>query len=153
MEDLIDFIGADSEPARWYRGADLFLSCSVYETFSLATVEAAAAGLPVVSTAVGVAHELVFGGDTDDELAGVVVEERPAGFWPCHCRARQRSGDAGEDGRGRIASGQAHSWDHVAEKVGEVYEEILKRSGTWQGPVPNEMPNRQSTALPSGLAS
>ncbi len=61
VEHLIDFIGPDSEPARWYRGADLFLSCSVYETFSLATVEAAAAGLPVVSTAVGVAPALVFG--------------------------------------------------------------------------------------------
>ncbi len=28
---------------------------------------------------------------------------------------------------------QAYSWDHVAEKVGEVYEEILTRSGTWRG--------------------
>ena len=151
--DLIDFIGADSEPARWYRGADLFLSCSVYETFSLATVEAAAAGLPVVSTAVGVAHELVFGGDTDDERAGVVLERDELAFGRVIAALARNQGMREEMGAVALRRAQAYSWDHVAEKVGEVYEEILTRSGTWQGSVPGEMPGRQSTALPTGLAS
>ncbi len=132
VEDLIDFIGRDSEPARWYRGADLFLSCSVYETFSLAMVEATAAGLPVVSTAVGVAHELLLGSDIDDEPAGVVVERDAAAFGrvvaelATNRRFREEMGVVG------LRRAQAYSWDQVAERVGEVYWEILKGNGIWR---------------------
>ena len=153
VEELIDFIGPDREPAQWYRGADLFLSCSVYETFSLATVEAAAAGLPVVSTAVGVAHELVFGGDADDERAGVVVERDPLAFGRVIAALARDQEMRERMGAVALRRAQAYSWDHVAEKVGEVYEEILTRSGTWQGSVTHDIPGRESTALPTGLAS
>ena len=84
--DLVDFIGRDNEPARWYRGADIFLCCSLYESFSLALVEAAAAGLPLVSTAVGVAHELVSDADVGGERAGVVLERDPMVFGRGNCR-------------------------------------------------------------------
>ena len=153
VEDLVDFIGPDSEPARWYRGADLFLSCSVYETFSLATVEAAAAGLPLVSTAVGVAHELVFGDDADDERAGVVVQRDPLDFGRVIGALAGDQGMRERMGAVALRRAQAYSWDHVAEKVGEVYEQILTRNGTRQGPVAHGIPKSQSTALPTGLAS
>jgi glycosyltransferase involved in cell wall biosynthesis len=151
--DLIDFIGRDSEPARWFRGADLFLSCSVYETFSLATVEAAAAGLPVVSTAVGVAHELVFGGDADDEQAGVVVERDPLAFGRVIAtlakdqRMREKMGAVG------LRRAEAYSWDEVTQKVGDVYGEILTRNGARQGLAGNETQGREPSEVPKGLAS
>ena len=153
VEHLIDFIGPDSEPARWYRGADLFLSCSVYETFSLATVEAAAAGLPVVSTAVGVAHELVFGGNTDEERAGVVVARDPREFGRVIAVLASDQEMRKEMGAVALRRAQAYSWDHVAEKVGEVYEEILSRSGTWRGSVTHGIQGGQPPSLPRGLAS
>ena len=70
----VDFLGQHDEPARWYQGADIFLCCSQYETFSLATVEAAASGLPVVTTAVGVASDIVYGQEKTLEVGGVIVE-------------------------------------------------------------------------------
>jgi glycosyltransferase involved in cell wall biosynthesis len=151
VEDLIDFIGRDSEPARWYRGADLFLSCSVYETFSLAMVEAAAAGLPVVSTAVGVAHELVFGGEGSEERAGVVVERDPLAFGRVIDLLAKDQGMRERMGAVGLRRAQAYSWDHVAQKVGEVYGEILTRNGTW--PATDEIAGRGSSGLPTGLAS
>ncbi len=153
VEDLIDFIGRDSEPARWYRGADLFLCCSVYETFSLATVEAAAAGLPVVSTAVGVARQLVFGGEGDDERAGVIVERDPLEFG-CAIATLAKTQDMREKmGAVGLRRAQAYSWDHVAEKVREVYGEILARNGTWRASTGAGIPKRESSTLREGLAS
>lgn len=42
----------------YYKGADLFVFTSKYEGYGLAIVEAMAAGLPVLMTDVGVAHDL-----------------------------------------------------------------------------------------------
>jgi glycosyltransferase involved in cell wall biosynthesis len=125
---LVDFIGQDSEPARWYKGADLFLCCSAYETFSLAMVEAAAAGLPVVSTPVGVANELVSGGNANGDCGGAVVRGDPAAFGRVIAelavdrRVREHMGAVGR------RRAQAYSWDRVAETVAEVYTEILTKN-------------------------
>jgi UDP-glucose:(heptosyl)LPS alpha-1,3-glucosyltransferase len=149
--DLIDFMGPDHEPARWYRGADLFLSCSVYETFSLAMVEAAAAGLPVVSTAVGVAHDLVCGGHVDDEPAGMVVERDPLTFGRAITALAKNQCMREKMGAVGLRRAQAYSWDHVAQKVGEVYVEILTRNGT--GSVRDRREVTDPSAMPTGLAS
>jgi glycosyltransferase involved in cell wall biosynthesis len=48
-----------AEVARLLAGADLYLSATTVETFGLATLEAAAWGLPIVATAVGYPAELL----------------------------------------------------------------------------------------------
>jgi hypothetical protein len=58
---------------------------------------------------------------------------------------RERMGAVG------LRRAQAYSWDHVAQKVGEVYGEILTRNGTW--PATDEIAGRGSSGLPTGLAS
>ena len=152
VEDLVDFIGGDPEPARWYRGADLFLSCSIYETFSLAMVEAAAAGLPVLSTAVGVAQELVLGDDLDDECAGAVVERDAAAFGRVIAELATNRRKRVEMGAVALRRAQAYSWDQVAEKVGAVYGEILKENGVWKGSVGGGRQGTSSSGVRTGLA-
>lgn len=52
------FKGWVSDPISYYKTADLFLNTSWYEGYGMALVEADTAGLPIVSTDVGVAPEL-----------------------------------------------------------------------------------------------
>ena len=127
--DLVDFIGQDSEPARWYKGADLFLCCSAYESFSLAMVEAAAAGLPVVSTAVGVAHELVSGPGAGGERGGAVVERDPVAFGSVIAELAMKPGVREKMGSVARRRAEEYSWDQVANTVADVYDEILTRKG------------------------
>jgi glycosyltransferase involved in cell wall biosynthesis len=76
-------VGDDDRLADWYRAADLFvLPTTAYEGFGLATVEALAAGTPVVGTAVGATPEvlapldprLVASTADPDALAGAIVD-------------------------------------------------------------------------------
>lgn len=52
-------VGPRDDPERYLAAADVFLSTSAHEGLSLAQLEARAAGLPVVATAVGGADELI----------------------------------------------------------------------------------------------
>lgn len=65
--DRVAFAPWEPDLAPWYRAADLFLLSSRYESYGRTLVEAAAAGLPFVSTDVGVARMLA------DAGAGTVV--------------------------------------------------------------------------------
>jgi glycosyltransferase involved in cell wall biosynthesis len=55
LETKIDFPGAvpKKDVPRWLQTGDIFLNTTKYESFGVAVLEAAACGLPVVSTSVG----------------------------------------------------------------------------------------------------
>ena len=63
--DRVTFAGpvAQNELFSWYSKADIFVYPSLYENFGQPILEAAAAGLPVISTPVGVSQEII----TDNE--------------------------------------------------------------------------------------
>src|SRR5205823_4787641 len=67
----VHLVGETTEPERYLAAADAFVLPSAYETFSLAALEAAATGLPVVATAVGVVEDLAGAG-------GALLVERDA---------------------------------------------------------------------------
>ncbi len=69
--EAVRFLGRSAEPQRYYQGADIFVCCSSYEGASLAFLEAAATGLPLVSTRVGAASALI---DREGDPAGILVE-------------------------------------------------------------------------------
>ena len=73
ISDRVNFVGpvAPSELLTWYRKADIFVYPSLYENFGQPILEAAAAGLPIVSTPVGVATEII----TDSETGFLVTGE------------------------------------------------------------------------------
>lgn len=61
IEESIHFVDwkSDEELWKYYQNSDLFLFCSTYENFGRPLLEAASFGLPLVSTDVGVAKDLI----------------------------------------------------------------------------------------------
>jgi glycosyltransferase involved in cell wall biosynthesis len=68
----VRLVGETSEPERYYAAADALVLPSARETFSLAVLEAAAAGVPVVATDVGIVRSLVVAG------GGLIVDRDSA---------------------------------------------------------------------------
>lgn len=59
LDSRVTFTGHVENVSEYLQASDLFVSCSDSEGFGLSLVEAMAAGLPCVSTAVGVAPEVI----------------------------------------------------------------------------------------------
>ena len=74
LEDIVSFIGFRSDVENVMGALDLFLLPSRSEGFSLALVEAMAAGLPVVATRCGGPEGII-----DDGVTGVLVENGSPG--------------------------------------------------------------------------
>ena len=66
INDRVTFIGpvAQDELFNWYSKGDIFVYPSLYENFGQPILEAAAAGLPIISTPVGVAREIIMDNKT-----------------------------------------------------------------------------------------
>jgi glycosyltransferase involved in cell wall biosynthesis len=112
--DQVTFTG-ETDPAPWYRRLDVVALTSVSEAQPLALIEAMAAGVPVVATAVGGCPELVAG-------AGLLVAPRdPAATAGALLRL---SADAPL--RARLgAAGRARALDrHAPERVTAAYREL-----------------------------
>ena len=65
IEERVDFLGNPSpeDMNQCYSNADLFINLSSYETSGKILLEAAASGLPIISTPVGLANEIVLSGE------------------------------------------------------------------------------------------
>ncbi len=74
VEEKVEFVGPKTKDELWsyYSTADIFVYPSLYENFGQPILEAAAAGLPIVSTNVGVAREIVKESET-----GFIVSNEP----------------------------------------------------------------------------
>ena len=76
INDHVTFVGAvpQDELSNWYSKGDIFVYPSLYENFGQPILEAAAAGLPIISTSVGVARELITDNETGFLFTGDVQE-------------------------------------------------------------------------------
>lgn len=70
LGDRLRFTG-ETDPGRWYHRLDVAVLTSLSEAQPLALIEAMAAGVPVVSSAVGGCEELLRGGE--EEAAGLLT--------------------------------------------------------------------------------
>lgn len=103
--------------------ADVFCLASRHEALPMSVLEAMAAGVPVVATAVGELPALL-GGE-----AGILV---PPGDPAALRAALTRSRDAPAAGRGELGRrrvGDRHGGSVVALRHAELYEEVLSGSG------------------------
>jgi len=99
----------------------VFLNCSLTEAFCMALVEAAAAGLLVVSTRVGGVPEVL----PDDML--ILAEPSPAGVIDAMDEALKRSTVRGTDeaSRQHAAVTKMYSWPAIALRTERVYKAVM----------------------------
>lgn len=120
VRDRITFVGHSDSVHRWFQAADVFVLPTRYEAFALVTLEAAAAGLPLVTTKVNGTEELVV-----DGVNGRFVERDgasvAAALGPLVTRAETRAAMAAR----ALASVQGYTWETNAARTREVYREVL----------------------------
>lgn len=118
------FAGHQSRVEDYFQAADIFVFPTVYEAFALVTLEAAASGLPIVSTKVNGTEDFIQSGvngyfaqrDSDSfahALTGLVTD--PA--------LRKELSD------GARATARAYSWERVAEETLDVYGQVALLKG------------------------
>lgn len=117
----VHFAGPTSAPARHFAAADAFVLPTLYEAFALVTLEAAAAGLPLLVTRVNGTEELV-----SDGVNGWLVERDAASI-------AQRLGELREDpqlraamARAARASAERYGWESVVESSVALYERLAR---------------------------
>ena len=120
--DKIIFTGFVPSIVEYYCAADIFVFPSFYEAFSLATLEAVASGLPLITTKINGTEELVKEGyngffvkrDPKDiaEKINILIKDENL--------RKQMSRNA------RKLVEKNYTWDICAKKTAEVYEELLR---------------------------
>jgi glycosyltransferase involved in cell wall biosynthesis len=109
VEDRVHFLGFQADSAEFLAGLDLFVLPSTSEGFSISTIEAMAAGLPIVATRCGGPEEIISHGQTGlmvqpgDPFALAGAIER---LLSDRERARQMAEDARQMARERFDIGQ-----------------------------------------------
>jgi glycosyltransferase involved in cell wall biosynthesis len=123
LQERIVFGGFRNDIATVLGASDLFLFPSHYEAFSLATIEAAACGLPLVATRINGTEDFIQSGET-----GVFVRHDPkeiadavASFSDCPEMVARMGANACELVRSR------YTWDRVAAETEDAYMNHLAK--------------------------
>ena len=122
MESRVRFLGIRADVADILRASDVFVLSSRVEGNLMSVMEAMAAGLPVVSTAVGGVPELV-----QEGVTGLLVPSEDAGALACALQAlvddparRQAMGAAAR--RHAVARFDIR---HTVRRYEQLYEKLL----------------------------
>lgn len=119
----VNFVGykLGTELAEAYASADMFVFASAHETFGLVLAEAIASGLPVVTTRVGGAEDVVIPGENGyiferDDIRGLVAFVRELAEQPAK---RAQMSQAAR----RVA--ESMTWAEMMTELRHFYEDIL----------------------------
>ncbi|BBU62158.1 hypothetical protein MSC49_20930 [Methylosinus sp. C49] len=118
-ESRVVFCGARRDVAAFYAAADAFVLPTAYETFSLVSMEAMAAGLPVFATRVGGIEDYL-----QDGVNGLTIERNARNIVE-----KLRSAFEDEAGFATLRAGarttaESFGWDSVATKYLELLKEL-----------------------------
>ncbi|HJZ90355.1 MAG TPA: glycosyltransferase family 4 protein [Gemmataceae bacterium] len=122
VADRVLFVPPTANISWYYAAADLFLFPSYYDTFGLVVTEAMASGLPVVTSRVVGAAELI-----SDGTDGLLIERPWDAEMISNHLARLRDDPALRERLGIAARRKIEplTWDRTAEQTLAVYFEIL----------------------------
>ena len=132
LKNRVEFTGQKigEELRQCYKNADLFVFTSLYESFGQPLLEAAAAGLPIISTPVGVANELVFDNQTGFlvDLASTEARGDSAAKEIANKIVLLKEKNARDEfGKNIQKLVKAHfSWDAIIEKYHTLYFDLSK---------------------------
>lgn len=124
VSDNLIFTGFVPEIKDYYAASDIYVFPTAYEPFGLVITEAMACGLPVITSKSAGAAELISDGcdglllnepSNVDEIAGkikLMVEDESLRRHMC---------------RNARKTAENYSWDEIAKRTMEVYEEVAKR--------------------------
>ncbi|HZQ06426.1 MAG TPA: glycosyltransferase [Anaerolineae bacterium] len=123
--ELVTFLGGRAQTSLpfYYSAADAVVMPSRYESFGLAALEAMACGTPVVASDVGGLSYLV----RDAETGFLVPEGAADAFAEKISLLLHNPQLRNEMGKRGIAEAQEYSWWNIAERIIELYEDMLKK--------------------------
>jgi len=126
ISDRVEFVGQydRSDIARLFKGCTLFVLPSRAEGLPLVSLEAMAAGKPVVATRVGGIPEVVI-----DGVTGLLVSpDDPVGLADSICRLLENpilAKQVASAGRRQVSS---FDWQSIAERYDSLYEDACARA-------------------------
>ena len=126
ISDSVIFTGPlfGEELAKEYRQADCFVLPSFTENFGGVVVDALSYGVPVIASTATPWSVLL-----QDPQSGWWVSNEPSALAECLARMMEMTRDQrrqlGTNGRARVE--ERYTWTTVAQKMSEVYEEVLRR--------------------------
>lgn len=123
VTDRVIFGGYRKDVAKAFASGDLFLFPSWYEAFSLATIEAAACGLPIIATKINGTEDFIRPGVT-----GEFVEHDPKDIAAKLIPLTQDTAKRQEMSRAARQLVEEHyTWDRIADQTEAIYNEYLGR--------------------------
>jgi glycosyltransferase involved in cell wall biosynthesis len=124
----VKFVGyLTGEPlSRAYASADVFVFASAFESFGLVLLEAMAAGIPVVSSRVGGAQDMI-----QEGVSGCTFDVNDVEALVCAVkRIVSEPGRAQAMGAAARQHAEQQSWARVMDELIECYEEVIARKPT-----------------------
>jgi glycosyltransferase involved in cell wall biosynthesis len=121
--ERVHFCGNVSDPAPYYSAADALLLPTSYETFSLATYEAAASGLPLLVTRVSGVEDLLVDGE-----CGWFIDRDPAAIADRLERLTEDEGMRRTMGAAAERAVREYGWERVVDRYQRLYGEVAARS-------------------------
>ncbi|MBX9928899.1 MAG: glycosyltransferase family 4 protein [Gemmatimonadaceae bacterium] len=119
--ERVRFAGFSQRTQDWYAAADLFLFPSHYEAFSLVTLEAAAAGLPIVCHRINGTEELITEGEN-----GNLVPHGADALRTALTTLRDDSALRARMSTAAVQHSQRYAWDTVADAYLAVLAEAAR---------------------------
>jgi len=124
VRERIIFVSSSSNLWEYYAASDVFVFPTIYEPFGLVIVEAMASGLPVITSKVAGAADLIIDGvnglllriASDVNDLAVKIE-----LLLSNAELRKTMGEHARE------TAEEFSWDRVAQKTLEVYNTVLNR--------------------------
>ena len=121
VRSAVSFFGPRDDTERFLAAGDVFILPSLYEAFSLVTLEAAASGLPVIMPAINGAVELV-----GNNEAGLIVERTADSVATALTRLVEDTNLRSRLARQARERATHYGWDESTEAVTRLYASLLR---------------------------